>query len=179
MKMLSTITLFAICLFVLALPTSQAQVLRKAGSPTNITSAYPTSGSIKGAIYIKKTDIPNTTNINQVVVAVKQGLKAFQFIPQNNGLLSDQYIHVSKVQPIRATTQVKVKSSGNNFIIEYEIRQLPVMRPMVVKLTGNAAKNIRFAANPLLKNFPVAYLTSCDPTFECYNFQGTFIPYIH
>ncbi len=180
MKKLSIFTLLTVFCCVLFLQTSEAQVIRRASSTsTNLTSAYSTSGSIKGAIFVKKSEIPNTTNINQIASAIQQGLRAVEFVPQNNGLLSDQYIHVSKVKPLRASTQVSVKSSGDSFIVEYVIQKVPTMRPMMVKLTGDAAKNIRFAVDPLLKNFPVAYLTTCDSTFECYNFRGVFIPLIH
>lgn len=179
MKKLNLIGLFTVLCFVFSLSSANAQMRRAATStPSNLSAAYPTSGSIEGSIIIKKADIPNTTNINQIVSAVQQDLKAFEFVPQNNGLLSDQYIHVSKTKPLRASAQVSVQSSGDKFILKYTIQKVPLMRPMIVKLTGNAAKNIRFAVDPLLKNFPVAYLTSCDHTFECYNFAGVFIPYI-
>lgn len=180
MKKLSLFTFLTVFCLVLFHQTSEAQIIRRASSTsTNLSTVYPTSGAIKGSIFIEKAKIPNTTNINQIASAIQQGLKAFEFVPQNNGLMSDQYIHVSKVKPLRASTQVNVQSSGDNFIVEYVIQKVPTMRPMMVKLVGDAAKNIRFAVDPLLKNFPVAYLTTCDQTFECYNFKGVFIPYIH
>lgn len=178
MKKLSVILTATLCFLALSLQNSQAQTTRAATSSTNLSAAYYVNGSIEGSIFIKKADIPNSTSIYQISQAVQQGLKAFQFAPQNNGLLSDQYIHVAKGQILNTNTVVNIQSSNDAFTIKYTIQNVPIMKPVMVKLVGNAAKNIRFAVDPLLKNFPVAYLTSCDRTFECYNFRGVFIPII-
>lgn len=179
MKKFSIITLFSFCFLALSITSSQAQVIRRAATSSSLSAVSANSGAIQGVIYISKSSIPNTTNINQIAAIIKQDLKAFQFAPQNNGLLSDQYIHVNKTNPVVASNEVNVKSSGASYMIEYTIHKVPLMRPMMVKLTGQAAKSIRFAVEPQLKNFPVAYLTNCDRNFECYNFKGMFIPYIH
>ncbi|PHN04287.1 hypothetical protein [Flavilitoribacter nigricans] len=178
MKKFTTIAFFAFFLIATTIQIAQAQVISRTNTTQDLSAASYTSGAIKGSIVIAKSSIPNTTSINQIAGIIKQGLRAFEFVPQNNGLVSDQYIHVNKVSPVAATTDIAVKSNTANFIIEYTIHKVPLMRPMVVRLTGQAAKDIRFAVEPMLKNFPVAYLTGCDRTFECYNFKGIFIPYI-
>lgn len=176
MKKLSLVSLITFCMLVLGIQSTTAQVINRTNLSTS--NVYLATGNIEGSIQIKKSDIPNTTNINQIALVVKNGLKAFEFDPQNNGLLADQYIHVAKGHLVNATTVVSVKSTTDTYVIDYAIQQVPLMKPMMVKLIGDAAKTIRFAVDPILKNFPVAYLTTCDRTFECYNFRGVFIPII-
>ena len=175
MKKLSITTLFTFCLLLVSISVINAQVLRPTGAIQNTNLQY-ISGSIEGVVYIKKNALPPGTSINQVVVAVKQGLKACEFVPQSEGFFSAQYIHVSKSKVLGNVATVSLKSNTDSYAIEYSIPKLPLMKPLRVDIVGNAVKNLGIGVEPLLKNFPVAYLTTCDNTFECYNFSAAYIP---
>lgn len=170
MKKLYFPAVFTFCLLFVAQFTLNAQISRQAGAVQNNTLQY-INGSIEGAVYIKKSDIPAGHNINQIAVAVKQSLKAFEFIPQNDGFVAQQSIEIPKSKPLSNIAIISVKSNPDNYAIEYVIQKLPLMKPLRVELVGNSLQNLGLMTNAQLKNFPVAYLTTCDNTFECYSFN--------
>ena len=177
MKKLPIVALCTICLLLISAQFSHAQRIRKAQTQLNTPSpAYVLfSGTIKGTIYLKKAAIPNNVSINKIVLGLKQGLKAVEFIPQNSGFYPNHSINVEKVKMLNNAATVSVKSNGDSYAIQYAITKLPIMKPLTVRLASNTLKSMYFSLEPLLKSFPVAYLTACDKTFECYNFRGGFI----
>ncbi|MEZ4994546.1 MAG: hypothetical protein R2824_29260 [Saprospiraceae bacterium] len=168
-------TLLSICFIAFAFQTSQAQIRVQPASGISTSPAQYVLGSIKGAVYIKKTALPPGQNINQVAYALKQGLKAVEYLPQNQGFFSQHSIDQDHVKVFGNQAVVNVKTTADSYIVEYVIEKLPIMKPMTVRAVGSSIKNLSFMLDPHLKNFPVAYLTSCDNTFECFNFNGYYL----
>jgi hypothetical protein len=168
-------TLLSLCFIAVALQTAGAQIR---ATPTNTIASTPLqylSGSIQGAVYIKKTALPPGKTINHVAYALKNSLKAVEFIPQNKGFYSQHSIDQDHTKTLGNAAVVSVKTTADSYIVEYVIEKLPIMKPLTVRALGTSLQSLGFGLDPHLKNFPVAYLTTCDNTFECFNFNGRYI----
>lgn len=167
-------TFLSLCFVAFAFESVSAQIRAQ---PGHISSkpVYYVLGSIEGSINIKKTKLPPGKNINHVAYALKQSLRAVEFIPQNQGFVSQHSIDQGHVKVLGNPAVVSVKTTADSYVIEYTIQKLPIMKPMTVRAIGNGLQGMGLALEPLLKNFPVAYLTSCDKTFECFNFNAYYL----